>query len=104
MAGPGILQALVIGLVILGDQTGKNIYPRWVGYFNLWCAFAFTPGVLLPFFKTGPFAWNGALSYYIPYFCWLCWYTTASIYMIKEVRRRMVGAEAAAASGRLAAA
>ena len=47
--------------------------------------------------KTGPFAWSGALSYYIPYFCWLCWFSTASIYMIKEVRRRMVGADRPAA-------
>jgi hypothetical protein len=43
--------------------------------------------------KTGPFAWNGLLSYYVPYFCWLCWFTTASIYMIKEVRRRMLSAD-----------
>jgi hypothetical protein len=42
---------------------------------------------------TGAFAWDGVGSYYFPYFCWLCWYGVASLYMIREVRRRMAGAQ-----------
>ena len=34
------------------------------------------------------FAWNGVMSYYFPYFCWLCWEIIASTYLIKDVRRR----------------
>jgi hypothetical protein len=29
------------------------------------------------------------MSYYFPYFCWLCWEIIASTYLIKDVRRRM---------------
>ena len=49
---------------------------------------SFFPASLTGVLKTGAFAWSGALSYYFPYFCWLCWFTVASIYMIKEVNRR----------------
>jgi hypothetical protein len=31
---------------------------------------------------------------------WLCWYTIASVYMIKEIHRRISDAEVPAASGR----
>src|SRR5882762_7653355 len=98
------LQLIAAALVGLSDKSKVPLFPRWVCFLTIWCSISFFPASLTGVLKTGPFAWNGALSYYIPYFCWLCWYTTASIYMIKEVRRRMVGADAAAASGRLAAA
>jgi len=53
------------------------------------------PASLTGVLRTGPFAWDGMLSYYFPYFCWLCWFTVASAFMIKDVRRRMRSADAA---------
>jgi len=38
--------------------------------------------------KTGPFAWDGVLSFYFRNFCWLLWFALASVYMILEVARR----------------
>src|SRR6266446_5295191 len=87
------LQMVAAALVGLSDKSKVPLFPRWVCFLTIWCSISFFPASLTGVLKTGPFAWNGAL----------CWYTTASIYMIKEVRRRMVGAEAAAASGRLGA-
>jgi hypothetical protein len=58
---------------------------------TIWCGTTFFPASLTGVLKTGPFAWDGILSYYFPYFCWLCWYTIASFYITQEVRRRMSG-------------
>ena len=96
------LQMVAAALIGLADKSKVPLFPRWVCYLTIWCGISFFPASLTGVLKTGPFAWNGALSYYIPYFCWLCWFSTSSIYMIKEVRRRMVAQESAAPSGRLA--
>ena len=98
------LQMVAAALIGLADKSKVPLFPRWVCYLTIWCGISFFPASLTGVLKTGPFAWNGALSYYIPYFCWLCWFSTASIYMIKEIRRRMVSSPLPAATGRLAAA
>jgi len=50
-----VLRFLVIGVGILLDRT-EPVFPRWSGYYCLWTALLVTPGSLVPFFKTGPFA------------------------------------------------
>lgn len=97
------LQMVAAALIGLADKSKVPLFPRWVCFLTIWCGISFFPASLTGVLKTGPFAWNGVLSYYIPYFCWLCWFSTASIYMIKEVRRRMAALELAApVGGRLA--
>jgi len=60
---PFMLQNVAIGVAVLRDPT--HVFPRWVGYLNLWVAVAFIPDVLAFFFKTGPFAWNGVLVFWL---------------------------------------
>jgi hypothetical protein len=80
---PAFLQNLAIGFCIL--QSKQPLYPRWVGFANLWAAVLFVPGALLPFFKTGPFAWNGIISFWLVatvFFGWIImmwWSTLAAI-------------------------
>lgn len=96
------LQMVAAALAGLADKREVPLFPRWVCYLTIWCGISFFPASLTGVLKTGPFAWDGVLSFYIPYFCWLCWYATASIYMIKEVHRRMEPVAVSAPSGRLA--
>ncbi|MCK9285641.1 MAG: hypothetical protein M0P39_15325 [Rhodocyclaceae bacterium] len=83
------LQMVAAALVGLADKRPVPLFPRWVCFLTIWCGLSFLPASLTGVLKTGPFAWNGMLSYYIPYLCWLGWYLIASICMIKEVGRRM---------------
>ena len=83
------LQMFAAAFVGLADKSRIPLFPRWVCYFTIWCGLSFLPASLTGVLKTGPFAWSGFLSYYFPYFCWLCWYAIASVYIIKEVNRRM---------------
>jgi hypothetical protein len=93
------LQMVAAALVGLADKSRTPLFPRWACYLTIWCGFSFLPASLTGVLKTGPFAWNGVLSFYFPYFCWLCWFTVASVFMIKDVNRRMRAAEAAAPAG-----
>ena len=89
------LQMVAAALVGLGDRSKTPLFPRWACFLTIWCGLSFLPASLTGVFKTGPFAWDGVLSYYFPYFCWLCWFTVASAFMIKEVHRRVRIADAA---------
>lgn len=79
------IQTISIGVAILsGDQT---VYPRWVGYFNLWIALGQMPALLVPFFKTGPFAWHGIFEIWLAFlltFSWLIVMTTMTIRAINQ--------------------
>jgi len=60
---PFIVQNVVVGIAVLRDKSG--IFPRWLGFLNFWVAVSFLPDVLAFFFKTGPFAWNGILVFWL---------------------------------------
>ena len=75
------LEAIVIGLAILGDKREKPILPRWAGYVNLWCATLFLPGQVNVFFKDGPFAWNGLISWYLPLTVFCVWFVV-NLYVV----------------------
>lgn len=62
----GAMQCICIGTAVLTYGTQTSAYPRWVGYFNFWIAAGMTTSSVIPFFKTGPFAWNGLVGFWIP--------------------------------------
>jgi len=63
---PGLIQFVTTGFIILGDINPQPIFPRWIGYFNIWVGILSIPGCLVAYFKTGPFAWNGILAFWVP--------------------------------------
>jgi len=65
-AFPGFVQMMAIGLAVLGDKKPVPVMPRWVGFATLWVAVLFIPGCLVGVLKTGPFAWNGLLAFWVP--------------------------------------
>jgi len=83
---PGVFQPLAIGLCILGSESSEEVYPRWLGYGNLWLAFLLAPGVLIPFFMTGPFAWNGLFSFWLALNVFFFWMILNYIYTLKAIR------------------
>jgi hypothetical protein len=70
---------------MLMDKRENPIFPRWLGYFNLWAALIFTPGSFNVFFKDGPFAWNGVIAFYIPITIWAIATTVNTVYLTKAV-------------------
>jgi hypothetical protein len=69
-----IAQFGAIAFGILQDQSPRPVFPRWVAYFNVWVALLFVPGGFAYFFRTGPFAWDGLLAFWVAagaFFLWL---------------------------------
>lgn len=65
-APPFALQAAAIAGAVIGDAGPDPVFPRWFGYTNAAIGAMLLPGVLLLAFKTGPFAYHGAISFWLP--------------------------------------
>lgn len=85
--GPFYAQLIAIGACILQDKSPQPFFPRWVGFMNLWIVGISTPALLIPFFKNGPFAWNGLLSFWIPLIIFFAWIIVMWVYLIKAINR-----------------
>jgi hypothetical protein len=63
---PTVLQCLAVAGAVLTDTREKPVFPRWFGWFNIWTILGLIPGPFLFFFHTGPFAWNGVATFWLP--------------------------------------
>ena len=87
-AAPAFVQTLAIGFAILSDRSAVPILPRWSGYYSVWVAVLFLPGALAMMFKTGPFAWNGLLAFWVPAVLVGQWSCVMAMLMVMAVRRQ----------------
>jgi hypothetical protein len=76
MVFPLIAVHISIAAATFLDERSDPVFPRWVGYLNVWMALLLMPGVLALFFKTGALAWNGLLTF------WLAATAEGSFYII----------------------
>lgn len=53
---------LVLSIAILLDKNG--VYPRWLAYVGIWQIVTEVIAIPCFIYRTGPFAWNGALTFY----------------------------------------
>lgn len=84
---PYIPQFLAFALEILRDKEPKPLFPRWVGWLNVWIAVSGLPVLLIFFFKTGPFAWNGIISFWLPFGIFFIGLAITIFYLFKAVDR-----------------
>ena len=80
-----VLELVLFGVAVLIDKRERPVFPRWLGYVNIWLALMFSPASFLVFFKTGPLAWNGVLVWWVPVAAFLLWFVPNFIYLLKAV-------------------
>jgi hypothetical protein len=71
---PFTFQYIAIGVAILQDRSPEPLLPRWAAYVNFWVALLLVPACAIPFFKTGPMAWDGLLAFWIPVAVFVAWF------------------------------
>ncbi|MCK9283159.1 MAG: hypothetical protein M0P39_02635 [Rhodocyclaceae bacterium] len=85
---PFSTQGIAVALAIFSDKGAEPMFPRWVAYFNLWTATIFLPTGLILFFKTGPFAWNGLIGFWLPVGEFGLWFAVMTVLMLKAIKRQ----------------
>jgi hypothetical protein len=81
---PATIQGLAVALAIFKDEE-ERVFPRWLGYFNVFVALAFLPDVLIYSFKTGPFAWNGVIGFWLPLSVFSLWFFVMFPYLRRAI-------------------
>lgn len=79
-----VIQCIAIGVAVIADPGRPPVFPRWVGYLNIWVALAFAGGSFNVFTKDGPLAWPGVLAWWIPLAAFPIWLTTLAICMLRN--------------------
>jgi hypothetical protein len=82
---PFMAQYFAFAFAILSDPRPRPLFPRWLAYFNIWAEVMFTPAIVLPFFKSGPFAWNGLFVFWIPAAVFVALLVVNTIWLIKAI-------------------
>jgi hypothetical protein len=77
---------VVLAIVSLKHRGPNPLFPRWVGYYNIWVGITFVPDQAMFFFKTGPFAWNGLIAIWLPLTIFVAWYFILGYYMLRALR------------------
>jgi hypothetical protein len=96
---PFSIWMIVIAVAIFYDHNVPTIFPRWVAYLNLWSAFLIVPAGLIVFFKSGPFAYDGMISFWFAVFVFFGWMMVMTV-----VTYRAIGVEERRQRGELAGA
>lgn len=71
---PFLFMLASVAIAAFVDDSDRPVFPRWLGWFNLFAIIAFLPDQAIFFFTTGPFAWNGLFGWWIPlvdFFSWI---------------------------------
>ena len=91
-AGPTIVQWLAIGMAILSDKSDDPIFPRWLAFFNFWLAIGAFAGQVIPFVKTGPFAYNGLFGFWLIATVFFAWVAGQYWFTLKAVKKQATAA------------
>ena len=70
---PFYVQFAPLIVAIFIDSSKPKVFPRWMGFATLWASILFAPGMTAFFFKTGPFAWDGLIAFWIPVIVFVLW-------------------------------
>ena len=83
------VQAIAAGLVGLSDESAIRVFPRWVSYWAIFAGLSFIPITAMPFFKTGPLAWNGVITFWALFGTYFIWTASMGVCMAKDASRRL---------------
>jgi hypothetical protein len=86
------LQMIALAMAGYGDRSAHPAFPRGLCHFSILSAIVLAGAAGPAFTHSGPFAYDGALGYYIPLAFFAVWADACSVCMILHLRRQRSGA------------
>lgn len=96
---PFMAQNYAFAYAIFTDPRERPLFPRWLAYLNIWAPIIFSPAVLLPFFKSGPFSWAGMFVFWIPAVVFIAQLAANTAMLLRAVRHEQLEAGPAKEAG-----
>jgi hypothetical protein len=87
---------LFLAISIYVDDQEEPVFPRWLGLFNVVIAVALVPAGFAGLTLSGPFAWNGFLSFWVKNLAIALWLMVMAVALARVTvpDREIVGAAA----------
>ena len=85
---PAFIQILALAVLVLRDESEDPIFPRWLGYMSAWVALLLIPSVMVLWFKSGPFAWNGIFTLWLAAVVFTAWLIAVLVVLLRAIRRQ----------------
>jgi hypothetical protein len=63
-------------------------FPRWFGFFSAWAALMFEAGAIAFLPRTGPFAWNGLLTFWTPFPLFGVWMLVMAYLLLQALTKQ----------------
>lgn len=81
---------VIIAIAIFRDINPEPTFPRWVAFYNCFAAFMMAPASLMGLFKTGPFAYNGLLAFWLVAVDFFVWMVVMSFVLFAVIKREEI--------------
>jgi hypothetical protein len=82
LAWPVLSLEMIAGsLIALNDSRAQPLIPHWFSKTSIAAAIVLITAAGPAFTYSGPFAYHGALGFYLPMFIWICWMNGHAWYM-----------------------
>jgi hypothetical protein len=78
---------IAVGVAGLTDQRAKPLFPGWACWFSIWAGISFLFELLMPFFKSGLFARQGWLNFWVEFLVWFFYIVIVTYYVFKAIPR-----------------
>lgn len=78
---------VAIGVAGLTDRRAQPLFPRWACWYSIWAGISFLFELLMPFFKSGLFARQGWLNFWVEFLVWFAYIVVITYYVFKAVPR-----------------
>lgn len=76
---------VIVAVAVFLDRSSPTVFPRWFAFYNLWSAILIFPAGMIGFFKTGPFAWDGLISFWFAVVVFFGWMVVSTMMMFRAV-------------------
>ena len=92
-----IAQSVILALAIYLDRQERPVFRPWVAHFNLVVAVLLMPAAFAGAALTGPFAWDGLLTFWVRNGAVALWIVVMAVVLGGAIRRQRAEDEAVAA-------
>jgi hypothetical protein len=75
---------MAFGLAIILDEN--NILPKWLGYYTIWQYVTELMAAPVWIVKSGPFAWNGLMTFWFAMILYVSWQFIVYLCIFKAIK------------------
>ena len=84
--GVFFVQYLVFAIAIFLDE--RQIFPKWLGYLTIWALVTEIVAVPTWITRTGPFAWDGLLTFWLGTFIFVSWEFLMCVCLYRAIKNQ----------------